>query len=436
MEAVVEKKPLEKTLEITPLLEPIDLELNIPGSKSVTHRAFIMAALANGVSRIENPSICNDTRATLNGLKALGVKFEERPHGIDIYGTGGHFEASQDSLYFENSGTSLRFFVTLCTLANRPITITGDSRMEERPIGALVDALLELGCKIIHLKSTGFPPLKIFPGLTGGKCHLRGDISSQYFSSILISSPFASQAIQIQPTTAIRSRPYIDITLSMMNKFGIEVIQDEKTQLLQISTQKKYEATNYVVEGDFSSASYFLAAVAILGGKITLKGLNSHSHQGDIIFLDILRRMGCQVLINSENIQLSRDPAKHLIGLSIDMGNCPDIVQSMCVVASFASSASYISNIAHLKHKETDRIEATASELRNLGVGVESTSHSMKIIPKNAYHGEQVATYNDHRMAMAFAIMGLKIPGISIENPSCVEKSFPHFFEILNQFYP
>ncbi|WP_371806499.1 3-phosphoshikimate 1-carboxyvinyltransferase [Candidatus Lokiarchaeum ossiferum] len=435
MEAILEKKPLKKTLEIESLLKPIDLELHIPGSKSVTHRAFIMAALANGVSHIENPCLCSDTRATLKGLSSLGVNIEENSEGLVIHGTGGQFEVVQDSLCFENSGTSLRFFVTLCTLANRPITITGDSRMEERPIGAMVDALLELGCKIVYLKSKGYPPVKIFPGLTGGKCHLRGDISSQYFSSILISSPFASQSVLIQPTSAIHSRPYIDITLSMMNQFGIQVNQDNQTQLLKISNQKKYTATNYVVEGDFSSASYFFAAVAILGGNITLKGLNSHSHQGDIIFLEILHRMGCQVLVNSEGIHLSRSPNKNLIGLSIDMGNCPDLVQSMCIVASFASTASYISNIAHLKHKETDRIEATASELRHLGVGVETTSHSMKIIPQKTYHGGKVATYNDHRMAMAFAIMGLKVPGISIENPSCVDKSFPQFFELLNQFY-
>ena len=430
-EATVENK----TLEIKPLLEPINLELKIPGSKSVTHRAFIMAALASGVSQIENPCLCSDTLMTLNGLKSLGVKIEEKPNSIIIHGTGGHFAESQDSLFFENSGTSLRFFVTLCTLTDRPITITGNARMEERPIGGLVDALHELGCKIIYLKDTGFPPLKIFPGLEGGMCHLKGNISSQYFSSILISSPFAQNAIQIQPMTEIRSRPYIDITIDMMHHFGIQVNEDETTRHLQISNTQKYSAVNYVVEGDFSSASYFLTAVAIMGGKIKLVGLNSKSHQGDIIYLDILRRMGCQVIIETDSIQLSRDPSAKLVGVSYNMGNYPDIVQSLCVVASFASSASYISNIAHLKHKETDRIEATASELRKIGVKIETTSHSMKIVPQETYNGAQINTYDDHRMAMAFSIIGLKIPGIFIENPACVDKSFPHFYEILEKFY-
>jgi len=432
MEAILENK----TLEIKPLLEPINLELKIPGSKSVTHRAFIMAALATGVSQIENPCLCSDTLMTLNGLKSLGVKIEETPTSVIIHGTGGYFEASQDSLFFENSGTSLRFFVTLCTLTNRPITITGNSRMEERPIGGLVDALHELGCKIIYMKDSGFPPLKIFPGLEGGKCHLSGNISSQYFSSILISSPLAQNAIQIQPLTEIRSRPYIDITIDMMHHFGIQVSEDETTRHLQISNAQKYAAINYVVEGDFSSASYFLAAVAIMGGNIKLVGLNANSHQGDIIFLDILRRMGCQIRIDTDCIQLSRNPTHNLVGISFDMGNFPDIVQSLCIVASFASSASYISNIAHLKHKETDRIEATATELRKIGVKIETTSHSMKVIPQKCYEGAQINTYDDHRMAMAFSILGLKIPGISIENPACVEKSFPHFYENLEKFYP
>lgn len=431
MEATSEKK----IIEILPLQEPVDLELNIPGSKSITHRAFIMAALANGVSQIENSCLCSDTLMTLNALKSMGVKIEENSFGITIHGNGGHFEVSSDSLFFGNSGTSLRFFVTLCTLADRPITIMGNSQMDKRPIGGLVDALLELGCEIMYLKKTGFPPLKIFPGLKGGMCNLKGNISSQYFSSILISSPFAQQPIKLQPISEIRSRPYIDITINMMDQFGIQVQREEFSHDLQVSNKKKYSAVRYIVEGDFSSASYFFAAVAICGGKIKIKGLNPSTCQGDMIFLDILHRMGCQVRIDRDIIQLSRNSPEKLTGITIDMGNCPDIVQSLCIVASFASSASYISNISHLKHKETDRIEATASELRKIGVGVETNSQSMKIIPKKKYNGAQINTYNDHRMAMAFSIMGLKIPNILIENPSCVEKSFPHFFEILEKFY-
>ena len=220
-----------------------------------------------------------------------------------------------------------------------------------------------------------------------------------------------------------------------MDQFGIQVQKDEYSRNLQVSNKKKYSAMKYVVEGDFSNASYFFAAVAILGGKIKINGLNSSSYQGDMIFLDILRRMGCKVLIDTNSIQLSRDLSKKLVGLSIDMGDYPDIVQTMCVVASFASTASYIYNITHLKYKETDRIQATASELRKVGVGIETTNDAMKIIPKKKYHGALINTFNDHRMAMAFSIIGLKIPNIIIENPSCVEKSFPHFFENLEKFY-
>ena len=427
---------LEKTTrQISTIEGPIDHKLTIPGSKSITHRVFILAALAAGVSKIYNACICEDTLLTLEGLRSLGVEITKTPECITIKGMNGSFNTSCEVLSFNNSGSSLRFFVSLATLADKSIIITGNKRMQERPIADLVNALSELGCDIQYLENKGFPPLKIHPGLLGGQCDLMGNVSSQFFTSILLSSPYAAENILIRAQSVIKSRPYIDITMDLMQKFGVESTFDAKTQIFSVSTKKHYTSQNSSVEGDYSNASYFFAAAAILGGKIRIKGLNVNTFQGDKYFLDCLQMMGCKITFTDDGVDVYRELSRNLNGISVTMENTPDIVQSLCIVASFAQSPTTISKISHLKFKEINRIEATATELRKIGVGVETTTDSIKIIPPETFTGNVIETYDDHRMAMSFSIMGLKIPGIAIKDPACVEKSFPQFFNYLDQLY-
>lgn len=425
---------MEKTThQIYSIEGPIDHKLTIPGSKSITHRVFILAALATGVSKIFNACICEDTLLTLEGLRSLGVEITKTPECITIKGMDGHFKSQSELLSFNNSGSSLRFFISLATLNDQLIVVTGNDRMKERPVADLVSALLELGCRIKYLENDGYPPLQIYPGFVGGQCELMGNVSSQFFTSILLSSPYADENISIRARSAIKSRPYIDITMDVMKKFGVESEFNDKTQVFSMSNKKKYTSQNCSVEGDYSNASYFFAAAAILGGKIRIMGLNVYSFQGDKYFLDCLQMMGCKISLTDEFVEVYRDLSHPLNGISVDMENTPDIVQSLCVVASFAQSPTLISNISHLKFKEINRIEATATELRKIGVGVENTADTIKIIPHESYTGSIIETYDDHRMAMSFSIMGLKIPGIIIKDPSCVEKSFPQFFDYLDQ---
>jgi len=426
MEVILEK-------QIYPIEGPIDHKLTIPGSKSITHRVFILAALATGVSNIQNACICEDTMLTLEGLRSLGVEITQTPASIIIKGVNGDFKTDKNLFSFNNSGSSLRFFISLATLADKPLTITGNERMKERPIGDLVNALLELGCKIHYLENKGYPPLQIYPGFLGGQCELRGTISSQFFTSILLSSPYADENVSIQALSTIKSRPYIDITMDTMKIFGVESKFDSQTQSFFVSNKKRYSGQNCSVEGDYSNASYFFAAAAIMGGKIKVMGLKILSSQGDKFFLDCLQKMGCKVTWTDEGVEVYRELSQPLNGISVDMENTPDLVQSLCIVASFAKSPTYISNIAHLKFKEINRIEATATELRKIGVSVETTADTLKIIPPETFTGGIIETYDDHRMAMSFSIMGLKIPGIIIKDPSCVEKSFPLFFDYFDQ---
>ncbi len=414
---------------------PINIELAMPSSKVMTHRAFIVAALANGQSRIYNPSICEDTLLTLNALKQLGIKIEENKEYISITGANGKFKSPKEPLNFNNSGTSLRFFITLCTLADQPVILTGNDLMKKRPVTHLLSALKQLGVKAESLEEEGFPPVKIYPGLPGGTCKLSGNISSQYFSSILLSSPFAEKSITIRADTEIKSRPYIDVTIDIMKNFGVSIENTGFGQNFAIDNNQQYSSQEYHLEGDFSNASYFFAAIAILGGKIKIHGLKIDSAQGDKFFLKCLERMGCKTIQTQEYIELSRNPKERLQGISIDLGNYPDIVQSLSIVASFASTSSFISNISHLKYKEVDRINATATELRKIGVIVETTNDNLKIIPPSEFKSAQINTYDDHRMAMSFSILAFIIPDLIIENPSCVEKSFPTFYKYLNQFY-
>ncbi|MFX0090958.1 MAG: 3-phosphoshikimate 1-carboxyvinyltransferase [Candidatus Hodarchaeota archaeon] len=421
-----------KQVEIKPITHPIDTEIKIPASKSFTHRAFIIAGLADGDSKITHPLIAEDTVLTLKALKMMGVRAEKIENGYLIHGVAGKPKAPDNEIMLNNSGTSLRLLTSVAALADGEIILTGDLRMCERPVKDLTDALYKLGVKSQYLKNQGYPPVKIFSSLKGGKTQMSGNTSSQYFSSVLISSPYAEEDVEIIPTTHIKSRPYIDLTVEMMERFGVDV---EAGSIFRVKSGQTYQATDYMVEGDFSSASYFFAVVAVLGGSIRVLGLNKNSRQGDRSFLRYLSMMGCKVTYADDSIKVEHDLRGPLKGIDVDMKNSPDIVQTLAIVACFAASPTTIRNIGHLKHKETDRIESTATELRKIGATVETTADTMIICPLKEPRPATIETYNDHRMCMSFSIAGLKIPGIIIKNPGCVKKSFPNFFDMLNQIY-
>ncbi|MFX1252308.1 MAG: 3-phosphoshikimate 1-carboxyvinyltransferase [Promethearchaeota archaeon] len=420
------------SFEISPIEHEINAEIEIPSSKSFTHRAFIIAALSHGDSTILKPLASEDTLLTLEALKKMGVPIKEIKGGYLIHGTAGQLKVPPVDIMLNNSGTSLRLLTSVATLADGEIVLTGNERMCKRPIKDLIDALYKLGVKIEYLNKPGYPPVKVFSNIEGGKTHLRGDVSSQYFSSILICAPYAKKDVEIIPTTHIKSKPYIDITIEMMERFGVLVKSED---IFRVKSGQSYQATDYVVEGDFSSASYFFAATAVLGGSIRIFNLNKNSKQGDRSFLNFMSMMGCNVIYAEDYIELERDPRRSLKGIDVDMKNTPDIVQTLAIVACFASSPTIIRNIAHLRYKETDRIKSTATELRRLGVTVRTTTDSITIYPPKKLRSATIETYNDHRMAMSFSIAGLKIPGVIVKNPECVKKSFPEFYHILQKIY-
>jgi 3-phosphoshikimate 1-carboxyvinyltransferase len=406
----------------------VDSRFSAPPSKSYTHRAMIIAALANGMSFLHNPLIADDTIRTRKALESLGVRIYDGEDLLRISGVDGRFVCGQEkTLDLGNSGTSFRLLATLALLCDQPLVLTGSSRMQERPIGPLADALTTLGGTVEYLQKPGYPPIRMHGSLKGGKTTVDGSISSQFISSLLIASPYARQPVELELVTPPVSRSYIDMTVAIMRAFGATVISDDHVWF-QASTRHRYQARSYSIEGDFSSASYFFAIAAICGGRVTVENLNPYSVQGDRQFLSILRSMGCTVQEGSDSITVER--AGDLQGTDCDMSSLPDTVQTLCMVAAMASTPTTIRGISHLKFKESDRITSTAERLNQLGGDVKVGPDSIMVYPRTL-HGGTIDPADDHRTAMSFAVLGLGIGGISIGNAECVTKSFPGFWDAL-----
>ncbi|MHA2093462.1 MAG: 3-phosphoshikimate 1-carboxyvinyltransferase, partial [Candidatus Hodarchaeales archaeon] len=358
-------------LSINTVDHPIETSIKSSPSKSFTHRAFLIASLAQGTSEIINPLISVDTLHTLKALEAMGVSITKNPGSYIIHGTAGNIKAPQGEIQLENSGSSIRFLTSFASLANGETILTGNSRLCERPIEGLVNALHSLGVRIAYLGKQGFPPLKVLSKLKGGDSFIKGDISSQFFSSILMSAPYADFDVTINTVDlqSIKSRPYIDVTINIMKEFGIQVATGRN--FFRIGSNQVYKATDYTIEGDFTNASYFFAAGAILGGSIRISGLNKNTQQGDIEFLDFMEEMGCRVTFNPDFINLERTSEDSLSGIDVNMGNYPDIIPILAIVACFATSPTRISNVKNLKFKESDRLTATITELKKVGVKIE-----------------------------------------------------------------
>ncbi|GAB6284874.1 MAG: 3-phosphoshikimate 1-carboxyvinyltransferase [Methanoregula sp.] len=411
-----------------PRIRDLDFSVAAPPSKSYTHRAFVTAALGKGESTIRFPLLADDTLFTMQALTRLGVPVTHTAERVTIRGCDGQFDAGKDTtLDLGNSGTSLRLLTTLALLARDPVTLTGNARMQKRPIGHLTDALRTLGGQITFLQDEGYPPFTVSGTLSGGPATIDGSVSSQFISSILIAAPYAAREIDLVVSTPPASRSYLDITLEVMRAFGAEITRQAYTQF-RVSTHHRYESRIYAIEGDYSSASYFFAMAAICGGKSTVTRLNPASAQGDRAFLDALTRMGCSVRYDKDAVSVERIiPLK---GITVDMSAAPDTVQTLCMVAAVAGTPTTITGISHLKFKESDRILSTAENLRRLGGDVTCGNDWIMIRPA-PLHGGTIDPLADHRTAMSFAILGLGIGGVTILDTDCVTKSFPAFWDIL-----
>ncbi len=408
--------------------EPVHATLTLPGSKSYTHRALIAAALARGESALSNPLQAEDTELTAQALTRLGAGVHWGPAAVRVQGAGGHWRPVSEPIYLGNSGTSMRFLTALAALGEGQYRLTGSPRLCERPMGELLTALGQLGVNAVSKLGDGCPPVVIQGGLTGGRAQLSGAVSSQYLSALLFIAPLAPQGAEIEVTGELVSRPYVDLTLDVLGAFGITYYR-EGYRFFQAPGGQEYLARDYEIEADASSASYFWAAAALTGGRVTVTNLSLESCQGDIDFLSVLARMGCRIAQAPEGLTVVGGP---LSGAQVDMSAMPDLVPTLAVLAGFAKGDTIITGAAHLRHKESDRLHAVATELGKMGISAEETPDGL-VIRGGQPHAAAIETYEDHRVAMSFAVAGLKIPGIKITNPACVAKSFPDFWDFFER---
>ena len=418
------------SLQIQPITHPLNATVRVPGSKSLTNRALLIAALAQGKTRLTNALFSDDSRYFANALQTLGfdLELDNVHHEMTVTGLGGNIPATKAELFIGNAGTAARFLSAFLTLGNGEYVLDGDPRMRERPIGDLVDALQQLGVELEAANDC--PPVEIFArGLPGGKTKIAGNISSQFLSALLMVAAYAQTPVEIELTTDLNSKPYVDMTISVMKDFGVEVERRDYSYFA-VHPATYEPRTNYPIESDASAASYFFAAPAICGGTVKVENISRDSKQGDIAFLDVLQQMGCTVSETGNSLLVTAHSALH--GVDVDMRDIPDTAQTLAVVAPFASSLTRIRGIASARVKETDRVHATCTELARLGVPVEEHADGMTIYPCQTFKPVNVQTYNDHRMAMAFSLIGLRVHGVSIENPACVSKTFPNYFQLLD----
>lgn len=427
-------------MQITPIPHPLNATVRVPGSKSLTNRALLIAALANGTTQLQNALFSDDSRFFARALQTLGfdIQLDEDRHEMTVTGLGGNIPANSAELFVGNAGTAARFLTAFLTLGHGEYILDGDARMRERPIGDLVDALTQLGAELEAADNC--PPVRISAsGLPGGKAKIAGNISSQFLSALLMVAPYAKFPIEIEVTTELNSKPYVDMTLGVMKDFGVNLQRDTYRsfkipittyQLPPVTPGLESPVSIYGIESDASAASYFFAAPAICGGTVRVENMSRTSKQGDIAFLDVLEQMGCIIRKGTDYMEVTC--SNHLIGVDVEMRDIPDTAQTLAVIAPFASSPTRIRGIASARVKETDRVHATCTELRRLGIRVEEHEDGMTIYPCDEIQPGTIQTYNDHRMAMAFALIGLRVNGIHIENPSCVSKTFPNYFEVLD----
>jgi 3-phosphoshikimate 1-carboxyvinyltransferase len=432
--------PIEKTVILINQMQTLNLEpvhraageITLPGSKSISNRTLLLAALATGITDIHALLASDDTERMLDALKVLGVSLEQiAEHNWKVIGTAGTFPNTSADLFMGNAGTAIRPLTAALALSSGNYTLSGVPRMHERPIGDLVDALRQAGADIEYLGNTGFPPLRISPATinVSQPIRVRGDVSSQFLTALLMALPLTGQAAQIEVIGELISKPYIEITLNLMRRFGVDV-QREGWQHFNIPANSNYQSPGSIfVEGDASSASYFLAAGAIGKGPVRVHGIGRDSIQGDVRFCEALELMGARIVYGNNWIECTASTEK-LKAIDLDCNHIPDAAMTLAVAALFADGPSRLRNIASWRVKETDRLAAMATELRKVGATVEEGSDYLVVTPpEKRLDNAAIDTYDDHRMAMCFSLVSLGNTPITINEPNCVAKTFPDYFE-------
>ena len=430
-----------------------------PSSKSYSHRAVILASLSKGKSKLFDVLLSEDVLSSIRACRALGAKIDVKKEIIlkgdksqtneylVVEGTGGKLhniseDPSSDMIDLANSGTTLRIMTSVAALSDNEVIFTGDDSLKTRPMGALIDALELLGVKVESLGESNKAPLKIYPGYEGGVADILGSISSQFISSILISAPLSKKGVELEVYPEFVSKPYVDMTISILEKFGIKIEEEqyqfhetckkEHTECLGAKFYVKpqeYKACDYIVEGDFSSASYLLAATAIAGGEIRVQNLFSDSKQGDKYILRILEEMGADIIEFGDHVTIRSDG--NLKGIDVNLADAPDLLLTVAVLAALAEGKTTISGVKHGRLKETDRIDTTCRELEKLGCKLEEFEDGMTIYGQTIGDGV-VESHGDHRLAMAFSLLGLK-HDVEVENGECFDVSFPNFIELMGE---
>ena len=419
------------------VLEPVKKvkgEVNLPGSKSLSNRALLLAALAEGTTKITNLLQSDDTRHMLHALKQLGIEYDLSEDKTECVLKGNAKAIScleEQEIFLGNAGTAMRPLCAALCLGRGSYILTGEPRMKERPIGHLVNALRQSGAKISYLENEGYPPLHIEAnGLNGGEVFIDGAISSQFLTALLMASPLAKDDTTIRIIGELVSKPYIDITLNMMQKFGVEV-KNENYETFTVQGRQTYKAVeHYMVEGDASSASYFLAAAAIKGGTVKVTGIGKNSIQGDIAFADVLEKMGAKVEWGETFVAVTKN---ELHAIDMDFNHIPDAAMTIAITALFAKGTTTLRNIYNWRVKETDRLSAMATELRKVGAEVEEGEDYLTITPPKQLKHAAIDTYDDHRMAMCFSLLALDPVSVTINDPECTAKTFPSYFDVFKK---
>ncbi|MDO5580522.1 MAG: 3-phosphoshikimate 1-carboxyvinyltransferase [Planctomycetia bacterium] len=428
------------TRQISPC-GPISGAVRVPGSKSITNRALLIAALAEGKSVLSGALDSEDTRIMFDALKQLGLQldWDKENCRIQIEGLAGNFPNREGEIYVGNSGTTARFLTAGLALSNGSYRIYGKPRMHERPIADLIAALNLLGGNVRSENGSGCPPVLIRgTGSLHGTAQVPANVSSQFFSGLLMAAGASKDKIDLEIDGDLVSRPYIEMTLAVMESFGVKVDVDPAFQHFSGFEKTNYLGTGYEIEPDASAASYMFAIPAIVGGSVSVLGFSKSCIQGDIRFVERLAQMGCHVILEDDRITVERavNPDGSLAplrGIITDMNDISDTVQTLSVVALFANGTTEIRNVKHIRYKETDRISAAAAELRKLGATVDEFEDGLRIQGNrlDSLHGALIDTYDDHRMAMSLSLAGLRIPGVEIQNPDCTQKTWPNYFNDL-----
>ena len=408
-----------------------DSEIVVPGSKSYTHRILIAAALSDGVCTITNGLRSEDTLLTLSALRQMGITIDVWDDRFVVHGEKGKLKSCDDPVYLGNSGTSMRLLTAVASLGQGRYTLAGKKRMEERPIQDLLDGLVQMGVTASSINNTGCPPVEIKGGnVAGGSVALRCGVSSQFLSALLLIAPYTRNGAEINIIEGPVSKPYVDMTVDVMEELGVKVKRNGYEQF-SVAGEQIYRAGLYNVEPDCSQAGYFWAAAAITGSKIKVKGTTHKTRQGDVRLTRLFENMGCKINHETDGISVT---GGSLGAITADMADMPDMVPTLAVVAAFADGTTVIKNVGHLKAKESDRLGSVVTELSKMGIEA-SCSDTGMIVKGGNPKGAEIDTYGDHRMAMSFALAGLKVPGITIRDEKCVEKSFPNFWDVFEELY-